>query len=212
MILVLAFMSLFLPPNDPALNERIDGLCPCYIASEEIQQNIDQMLDVSYSHTKDRTQSVLVGLAAPQIGIWQRIILVDKAATGIFKEDTIPQPPELKIYIDPEILWKSGEITFFREGCFSTSSICGIVPRSRQIIIRAYDREGNLFTEELFDYTARIFQHEVDHLDGIRFPDRIENDADLHWVEPEEIPNYRIHWANWSQKCPRGKWLEIKNS
>ncbi len=212
MISLLLSMSLFLAPTDPALNEVSEEICPCNIQSEEIQQTIDTMIDVAYGQTKDHAKSILVGLAAPQIGIQQRIILVDKAATGVFKEGSTPPSPQIQIYIDPEILWKSAETTSWREGCFSTSSICGIVPRSRQIIIRAYDAQGNLFTEELFDYTARIFQHEVDLLDGIRFPDRIENDANLHWVEPSQQPEYRIHWSTWTQKCPREKWLEMKNN
>lgn len=204
-------MLLFTAPTDPALNKECDTVCPCDMNSEEIQAVIDQMFDVAYGNTKDRSKSILVGLAAPQVGIQKRIILVDLAATGVFTKDSGPPPPQLEAFINPEILWKSDERVVWREGCYSTSHICGIVPRSSQILISAYDRKGNIITQEYSGYTARIFQHEIDHLNGIRFPDRVENDAHLHWVEPAEVPEYRIYWADWKKTFPREKWLEMKN-
>lgn len=211
MIHLVLSMTLFLAPTDPLLNEKSCDVCPCEIQSKEIQEVIDIMADIAFGESKDQNKAVLVGLAAPQIGIQKRIILVDTAATGVYTEEIKPPPPQIKEYINPEILWKSDEMVIWREGCFSTSRICGLVPRSNQILIRAYDRKGNIFTQEFYGYTARIFQHEIDHLDGIRFPERIENDEDLHWVEEDEIPEYRIHWEGWQRKYPRKSWLEIKN-
>ncbi|HSX11076.1 MAG TPA: peptide deformylase [Chlamydiales bacterium] len=204
-------MTLLLPPTDPLLNQRADEVCACHIQSDEIQSIIDQMIDFAYGNTKDRSKSILVGLAAPQIGIQKRIILVDTAATGVFTKDSSPPPPQIDAYIDPEIVWKSDEIALWREGCYSTSRICGIVPRAKKIVVRSYDRNGDVSTQEFEGYTARIFQHEIDHLDGIRFPDYVQNEEHLHWVEEKEMPEYRIHWANWEKTCPREKWLEMKN-
>ncbi len=204
-------MAFFLAPTDPALNEESNQICPCDIPSEETQGLIDQMIDIAFGNTKDRSKSILVGLAAPQIGIQKRIILVDLAATGVFTKDSGPPPPQVEAFINPEILWRSDEMVGWREGCFSTSRIFGIVPRSKQILVRAYDRNANLITQEYSGYTARIFQHEIDHLDGIRFPDRIENGAHLHWVEESEIAEYRINWATWQKTAPREKWLEMKH-
>jgi Polypeptide deformylase len=67
-------------------------------------------------------------------------------------------------------------------------------------------------TVELSGFTARIAQHETDHLDGIRFPDRIPVDQPdkLHWVEPEQFPDYRLNWATWKQLCPRERWEAMK--
>lgn len=204
-------MTLFLAPTDPLLNEESTSVCPCDISSEEIQGTIDTMFQVAFGETKDKSKSILVGLAAPQIGIQKRIILVDTAATGIFTKDSEPPPPQIKEFINPEILWQSDEQIIWREGCFSTSRICGLVPRSSKVLIRAYDREGNILTQEYEGYVARIFQHEIDHLNGIRFPDRITDDSDLHWVDESEIIEYRINWANWPNKFAREKWEEIKN-
>lgn len=211
MIQLLLSMTLFLAPTDSRLNEVSTEVCPCEIPSEEIQGILDQMVEVAFGNTKDRSKSILVGLAAPQIGIQKRIILVDVAATGVFTKDAGPPPPQIKEYINPEILWKSDELTYWREGCFSTSRIFGIVPRAAKVLIRAYNRQGDILTEEFAGYTARIFQHEIDHLDGIRFPDRITNDDNLHWVELDETPEYRIHWASWQKRVSREAWDKLKN-
>lgn len=204
-------MSAFLPPTDPQLNAKANPICACHIKSQDTQKVLDQMFEVAYGESQDRSRAVLVGLAAPQIGIQKRIILVDLAATGIFTEQEGPPPPQLKEFINPEIIWQSEEVSVWREGCFSTSNICGLVPRPNRILIRAYDRNGLFLTQEFSGYTARIFCHEIDHLDGIRFPDRVARDVDLHWVEESEIPAYRIHWMNWNHLCPRSAWEQMKN-
>ena len=211
MLHLIIAMTLFLSPTDPILNEESYPVCPCDIACEEIQEIIDTMYEIAYGETKDRSKAVMVGLAAPQIGIQKRIILVDLAATGIFTEETQPPPPKIKEFINPEILWQSDEKEIWREGCYSTGRVCGLVPRSKNVLIRSYDRDGNISTQEFTGYTARIFQHEIDHLDGIRFPDRIDNDDDLHWVDPHAISQYRISWATWETKYPRKTWDGMKH-
>lgn len=207
---LLLAMTLFLAPADPKLQEKSLPLCPCHIRTEDTQKIIDQMFDIAFGESKDRSRAVMVGLAAPQIGIPKRIIMVDTAATGVFTETMQPPPPKMREFVNPEILWKSEEITYWREGCYSTGCICGIVPRSAKILIRAYDRKGQIFTEEFEGYVARIFQHEIDHLDGILFPERIENEGDLHWVEEGEIPQYRIHWTHWPKKASPSDWIQMK--
>jgi len=202
---------LFLAPKDPRLNQISEKVPVDEIQSEPIQSLIEQMFDIAFGETRDYTRSILVGLAAPQIGIQKRIILVDLAATGIFTKDSKQNVPQIEAYINPEIIWRSEETLLWREGCFSTSRICGLVPRSARILVRAYDREGNQLEKEFHGYTARIFQHEIDHLNGARFPDRIEDDRHLHWVEEKELVEYRIEWANWQKTYPRQKWIKMKN-
>lgn len=98
-----------------------------------------------------------------------------------------------------------------REGCFSVDThVCGVVPRAKWIKIEAYDRDGNRVEEEYFDYTARIFQHEIDHLDGKRFPDRVGQSGKLHWVEEHEYPVYRVNWGTWSNDVPWEDWIAMK--
>jgi len=201
----------FIPPTDSHLNEVSEEVPVSEIRSEETQAIIEKMLDIAFGNTRNKNKSVLVGLAAPQIGIQKRIILVDLAATGVYTRTESPPPPQIEVFINPQIIWSSDETIPWREACFSTGRIMGIVYRPARIIVQAYDREGNPIKQEFSGYTARIFQHEIDHLHGIRFPDRIQKDEDLHWVEEAEIVEYRIVWPSWPKKCPREKWTVMKN-
>lgn len=78
--------------------------------------------------------------------------------------------------------------------------------------MRAYGERGEKIIEKHSGYVARIFQHEIDHLDGKVFVTHIHDDSKLHWVEKEQFPEYRNNeaWRNWQVKCPRKKWEEIK--
>ena len=87
-----------------------------------------------------------------------------------------------------------------------------VVSRPVSIKIRAYNKNGNLVEEGHIGYTARIFQHEIDHLDGIEFVSHITDPDKLHWVENAEFLEYRNKeaWRDWPKKCSRDKWARIK--
>src|SRR5205085_11978675 len=106
-------------------------------------------------------------------------------------------------YINPEIIWKSKKKEEWYEGCFSIKGICGIVKRSQSVKIQAFDQHGKLVKEKHTGYVARIFQHEIDHLNGILFPSHIKNPDHLHRVKPSEFPLYRdkMAWKTWSKKA-----------
>ena len=196
----------FVSPNDPVLNRVAEAVPLENIQSAEVRESIKEMFDVALGEQQDAGKPLLVGLAAPQIGISRRIILVDVVADGRGKVG------DLRLYINPEIIETSSEEVEWYEGCFSTSRVCGIVSRPQQIKIRAYKKDGQMIEEEYSGYTARIFQHEIDHLNGREFTTHITDDNKLHWVEKEEFPKYRDEqgWKNWSNKCPRERWNEIK--
>jgi peptide deformylase len=198
----------FLPPDAPLLSQKVQEVSLDEIRSQEIQGVIDEMLKVASGERGDiETQKVMVGLAAPQIGVNKRIILVDVGVTQEKKE-----LGSLHVYINPEIVWSGSEIKEGPEGCYSTGDIVGIVPRvprSTAVRIRALDRQGNLILEEHQGYTARIFQHEIDHLEGIRFPERVGESGKLHWVKEEERVAYRGKWQEWEKICPYAAWLEM---
>ncbi len=99
-----------------------------------------------------------VGLAAPQVGILKRIILVD---TG----------DEILELINPVITKQSGHQDSF-EGCLSVPGIRGHVDRPKKVTVQGYDREGNLMEYKAQDFVATIFCHETDHLEGILFTDK----------------------------------------
>lgn len=199
-------LDAFVAPSDPILTKIALPFLSEEIGSEEINRHIEKMLKVAYGEQQDGGKPLLVGLAAPQIGISRRIILVDAIADGKGKVG------DLRLYINPEIIWASDEQNEWYEGCFSTSRVCGIVSRPTRIKIRAWTREGQQIEEDYAGYTARIFQHEIDHLNGREFVTHIHDDDKLHWVEKEEFPQYRNQegWRTWPKKCPREKWDQIK--
>ena len=148
----------------------------------------------------------MVGLAAVQLGAGKRIILVDLDADGSNKKQN------LTVVINPVIVTRSAETVEGREGCWSCGDICGNVERAKAVTLKGLDRHGKPLTLDLVDFVARIAQHETDHLDGIRFPDRIPQNrpARLHLVLPAEFESYRQNWQHWPILCPRQTWEAMK--
>jgi len=103
-----------------------------------------------------------IGLAAPQIGVSQRITVIDVSAD----EDTIQE------FINPEIVQAQGKVEF-EEGCLSIPEYRDKVVRNESIVVRAYDRYGKEFELETDGLLAICLQHEIDHLDGVLFIDRL---------------------------------------
>lgn len=209
----------FLKPNNPLLKKIALEIPEDQIDSSETKKIIETMLRVAYGKQKDNSKPVMVGLAAPQIGISKRIILVDVAADGKGKVGN------LRIYINPKIIWKSKREGEWYEGCYSTGRVCGIVSRPTSIKIQSlklHSRsvhsnpllEWKAVEEKWSSYTARIFQHEIDHLDGKLFMDHIKNPDHLHWVEENEFTLYRNKqaWRNWPRKCSFGKLRHLRSS
>jgi len=110
------------------------------------------------------------GLAATQLGIALRIVVVEVRKTDLF-----PDRPEsgLFVLINPELLEQSGKLEDGWEGCFSVPGLMGIVPRYRNVRIRYTDVTGGLRDETFDGYLARVLQHEIDHLEGSVFLDRM---------------------------------------
>lgn len=107
-----------------------------------------------------------VGIAAPQVGRFERIVILDVSG----KKD-IPHHGHL-VLINPEIIAQEGSI-IGREGCLSVPDYTGNVVRSKNIAIKALDRFGKEQTYRMEGYEARAAQHEIDHLDGLLFLDRL---------------------------------------
>lgn len=192
------------PSSDGTLNDVAEEVAINVIQSEEMQELIDAMLRIAHGEQGDKERKTMVGLAAPQIGVSKRIIIAGINAVGAGEQ------PELRVFINPVIISKSTEMEDGREGCYSTNRVCGIVERSKAVAIEALDRDGNKITETYQGFPARIFQHEIDHLDGVRFPDRITDGAKLHWVEEKRFGEYRKRWAEWEVLCPRERWEKLK--
>lgn len=123
-----------------------------------------------------------VGLAAPQVGVLRRAVLVI--------ETNVPEGEEEKLIelINPEIIESSGE-QYGAEGCLSFPDEYGLVKRPLDVTVRAQDRNGEFFTVSGTGLTARCFCHEIDHLDGIVFTtlcDRMLTQEELEKGQVEE--------------------------
>jgi peptide deformylase len=111
-----------------------------------------------------------VGLAAPQVGISQRVIVVEFAEPH---EDPDQPPKEAKLYavVNPEIARSSHETEVGVEGCLSIPGYLGEVERHSQVTVKGLNRHGQPFRLKAKGWLARIFQHEIDHLNGVLFLD-----------------------------------------
>ena len=118
-----------------------------------------------------------VGIAAPQISQSYRLFIV-----ASHPSDRYPHAPTMPptAMINPRILSHSEELVKDWEGCLSVPNVRGLVPRYREIEVEYTTQHGELKQEVLTDFIARIFQHELDHLDGIIFTDRVTEPADLY--------------------------------
>ncbi|MFI2489578.1 peptide deformylase [Promicromonospora kroppenstedtii] len=112
------------------------------------------------------------GLAAPQIGVSVRAAIIEVRKTEVF-----PDRPETGLIqiLNPTILERSAGTVVDWEGCFSVPGYMGLVPRSERITVRYTDETGQTLTSEVTGYVARVFQHEIDHLDGLVYLDRMSD-------------------------------------
>ncbi|MCO5296685.1 MAG: peptide deformylase [Fimbriimonadaceae bacterium] len=116
-----------------------------------------------------------IGLAAPQLGILQRVIVI--AAEGM-------RPTGL---INPVVVKSEGE-QIGEEGCLSIPGLYGDVKRAEYVEVEALDRRGREVTFELEGIHARVVLHEIDHLNGVLFLDKVDL-ATLHWMHPSVKPD-----------------------
>ena len=139
--------------GDPVLNKTCK---PVTEVTERIAELIEDMFETMYDADG-------VGLAAPQVGILKRIVVID--VTG---EDPI-------LLINPVIIETSGEQTG-NEGCLSLPGKTGVVTRPNYVKVRAYDDEMKPFEIEGTELLARAFCHEIDHLDGHLYVEKVEGE------------------------------------
>jgi len=113
-----------------------------------------------------------VGLAAPQVGDSRRLVVVEYAEEDEQLEESQQPPKKLYVFVNPEITDKSEEEEVGLEGCLSIPELVGEVSRHSRITIKGFNRHGKPIRLKADGWLARIFQHEIDHLDGIVYPDR----------------------------------------
>jgi peptide deformylase len=167
----------------PVLRARAKAVDPAVIRSPEFQRLIDDMFETMREYQG-------VGLAAPQVHGSLRLFVAGFAASPDDKDDKDDKDDEdddrnvpMMALINPEITPASAEVVEDWEGCLSIPDIRGKVPRAKQIVVQAYDRRGKRIEVRASGFTARVIQHETDHLDGILFFDRMKSLETLTFLE-----------------------------
>jgi peptide deformylase len=142
---------------------------------KDLQTLIDDMVETM-------REAPGVGLAAPQIGLSERIIVIEyyEREEDEEKEDA---PKKVWAVLNPEIVKSSAEMIVGVEGCLSIPGLVGEVERHASIQVKGLNRHGKPMKFKAEGWLARIFQHEIDHLNGILFPDR----ATRVWKPQEEV-------------------------
>lgn len=199
-------------PETDVLNQTATRVLKVEIQTPKIQKVIADLFAAAGGQIKagradeqqGRTRR-LVGLAAPQIGVPLRIIVIDTEVTPERRGQS-----KLECFVNPRIIWRSRETVAGREGCFSAGPVWGLVRRSVAVKLRAWTPEGKRIERTFEDFTARITQHEVDHLNGVRFPERIRADRNRHWVHSEELLDYAKQPEGWPRTVTRAEWEAFK--
>jgi peptide deformylase len=156
----MAIREIITPPN-PTLRKparKVKAFTP------QLQTLIDDMIETMRAASG-------VGLAAPQVDVGQRVIVIEY---GENQEDPdLPsKPPKLYIVVNPEIVRHSSEFEVANEACLSVPGIFGEVERYSTVTVKGLNRHGKPTRIKAKGWLARVFQHEIDHLEGILFIDR----------------------------------------
>lgn len=155
-------------PN-PLLRKRSAEIDPAQIQGKEVQAAIRDLRETL------ETSEDGIGIAAPQVGFSLRIFIVSEEAKYLDGE----APPEKKewsqyVYINPVISKYARKKVEGIEGCLSVPGKYGIVKRPEKVTITAYDETGKRFSHGAAKFYARVLQHELDHLDGTLFIDKVK--------------------------------------
>lgn len=135
---------------------------PVEQVDKELRKQLEEMADLMYSNSG-------LGLSAPQVGLSQRMLVMN--LTGK-RRDGVPL-----VFINPVIRKRTGKPVAAAEGCLSLPGDWGMVTRWPKVIIKAWTPDGRLLRRPFTGLASRIIQHEMDHLDGILFIDKVEEEA-----------------------------------
>jgi peptide deformylase len=141
------------------------------IITDEIKQIVQDMIDATVDWENTREHEVGVALAAIQIDKPYRVVIVRNDFEN--KEDK-----SFKVFINPEIMKAEGDMVEDFEGCLSVTDIYGKVPRYDKVRVRAMDHTGAVVRVKAEGFLARVFQHEIDHMNGTLFVDHLKDHQD----------------------------------
>lgn len=152
-------------PDNPTLRKKARAVGDP--TNPAIQKLIDDMVET----LRDAPG---VGLAAPQVAVSQRLAVIEYSEDDEVElpEGAEPKPKKLYVVINPEITARSEEMVDGPEGCLSIPGYYGNVLRHQAVTVKALNRKGKPIKIKAAGWLARIFQHEIDHLDGVLFIDK----------------------------------------
>jgi peptide deformylase len=153
----------------PVLRRRTRAIDKADLKNPLLQKFFDDMIETMYEYHG-------VGLAAPQVHEGLRVFVA-------MLDDEPDEKSEATVVINPEIIPGSTNLEEGWEGCLSIPDIRGMVPRHKEITLNALDRNGNGVELKLNGFSARVAQHETDHLDGVLFFDRMQSMQSLTFLE-----------------------------
>ena len=172
--------------NDPEYTVLLKNAQRVRDFSPALHQLLDDMLETM-------RKAPGVGLAAPQVGIGQRVTVIE------YPEDEDDPENTRRVYelINPEIIKKRGT-DVGQEGCLSIPGLAADVERATHVVIKAQDRYGQEIRIKAYDWLARIFQHEIDHLHGVLMTDKAQKvyklvkaaDGEIDAIPIDEIPDF----------------------
>jgi peptide deformylase len=181
-----------LDQQDPRLRQVCSLLSKAQLREREQQQEIDALLDFVYgvvdkstfAQRIERPRPKTVGLSANQVGIMKQICVVDMSIGRRGYTD-------VHVLVNPKIAWRSKAALEKAEGCVNFVTTWGVTSRARSVVVEAWDRSGNELQLKLVGWPAILLQHEIDHLSGHLFIDRLLDPRHAHIVEEEDYPSYR---------------------
>ncbi len=157
--------------GDAVLKTRAKDL-PAALPADELKQLVQDMFETMYSAHG-------VGLAAPQVGKSVRLFVIDSAPMIDTEDEETGEPlpdaetPVKRAFINPQKVSETGEEWGFEEGCLSIPGVREMVYRPETVVLRYEDELRQVHEETFSGMTARVIQHEYDHLEGVLFTDKI---------------------------------------
>jgi peptide deformylase len=175
--------------GEPVLRRRARDLTPEEMTSPAVRQLISLMRETM-------RDAPGVGLAAPQVGVDVRLAVIEDRAeyqAGLSPEELAArerEPVDFHVIINPRLIVEDPEPVEFFEGCLSVSGFSALVRRARAVRVEAFNENGEAISLQARGWYARILQHEIDHLDGMLYIDRMEPRSF------STLENHRRHWAS----------------
>uniref|UniRef100_UPI0037E8F59E peptide deformylase, mitochondrial n=1 Tax=Semicossyphus pulcher TaxID=241346 RepID=UPI0037E8F59E len=173
--------------GDPVLRSHAAAVDPAAITGPEIQEVIKTLVKVM-------RKMECVGLSAPQVGVPLRILALEYPEKML--EESSPASREarglsaqpLRIFVNPQLRVLDGQTALFQEACESISGFSATVPRYLSVEVSGLNEKGEAITWQASGWSARIIQHEMDHLDGVLYIDRMDSKTfiNIKWQEYNE--------------------------